>query len=361
MRARDVLLAFLIILGGMAITAHQRGVFAELRQRSRSLDAYIQQEGLSRLLGLTESKNGWWRVDVSNRRVSATGIREIIVESASGDVKVRSHTVMGGIGIEALRWARGDNYSAAAKNARAVNLSVSQVGDRLLISDTGPKNFWKNASLDIYVSAPSRLAVSVKAVAGKVFIEDLYGGAKAATVSGDITIYGGAYGSASSESGNLEVAGIRGPTTARSVSGNLNLYDNQGETKASTVSGTLHIGDQNGRLEASSVSGDIDIGYYAGPEAVLKTTSGKIAAKMEDASSGKFTAKSVSGNIRLALPSDSDCTIDLNSPGGSVSTTLPLLQQTQQHGRLRGTLGAGRGAVMLGSVSGNIEVIPPED
>ncbi|NIM07311.1 MAG: DUF4097 family beta strand repeat protein [Armatimonadetes bacterium] len=357
MRARDVLLAIFIILVGISITAARRDVFAKWGQRLQSLNSISEWGDLVRAPGIREARQGWRQIDTLRRDAEADEIKEIVVECTSGDVRI-----VGGytsrIDIEARRWGRGNSYLDAAKHARLGNLSVVKEGDRLLISDIGRKRFWKDAGVDFNIFAPSQLVADIKTTAGNVYIEDMFKGAKATTASGDIIVYGGAYASVSSASGNVEIGGVRGPTEARTGSGDLLLYDIIGETRTSAVSGDINIGDLSGALKGSTVSGDISIKYYVGSKAALRTTSGDIEANVREKFDGEFSANSISGDIRLILPTDSDCTVDLSSPGGEVSSSTLLQDVSQKHGQLQGRLGSGEGTVTLRSVSGDIRLNP---
>ncbi|MGH4027834.1 DUF4097 family beta strand repeat-containing protein [Actinomycetota bacterium Odt1-20B] len=85
----------------------------------------------------------------------------------------------------------------------------------------------------------------------------------------------------------------------RSVSGDL-IADGARELSASTTSGDVDVARVSERVSARSVSGDIDVAVYGGHVAELKSTSGDVALAATAGSSGTVRARSVSGDVRLS-------------------------------------------------------------
>lgn len=355
MRARDIFLALLIILAGSSITAARQGKFSDLEQEVRSLADLFQRNGVLEIGDGWYSENGWTRVDAPEQTFPAEGISRLVIANRSGDVRIYGEDT-DEIRIEGERWGTGDSHEEILKHARAVQLKVSPQGGRLLISGAGPKNYWNNSCIDLSIHVPTRLAADIEVQGGVVSVNDLFGGTKAANTHGEITIYGGAFAQASSTSGNIKIAGIRGPVVARTTSGKLALYDDYGAVRAGSVSGDLEIGDVRGPFSALTVSGNINLQSYAGDRAALKTTNGNITVQMHEPFRGSFVANSVSGDILLTLPSNSDCAVSLLSPGGSIRADLSLRLRDQASGRLQGKLGGGTGQVSLKSTTGNLEL-----
>ncbi|NGN64117.1 DUF4097 domain-containing protein [Streptomyces sp. A7024] len=125
------------------------------------------------------------------------------------------------------------------------------------------------------------------------------GGSSVPTVSAiEASVYlpAGSSLAAVSTSSTVEVFGYLERVEFRSVSGDLHL-DGARQLIASSTSGDIHAGRVTERLAARTVSGDISIRLYDGSHAELDSTSGDIIAQATPASSGLFSASTVSGDI----------------------------------------------------------------
>ncbi|KIF69283.1 hypothetical protein HY68_12870 [Streptomyces sp. AcH 505] len=102
-----------------------------------------------------------------------------------------------------------------------------------------------------------------------------------------------------STSADAEVFGFVNRIEFRSVSGDLDA-DIVCALDASTTSGDINAGRVTEQITARSVSGDIDVALYNGRSADLTTTSGDVRVQATTKASGRVSARSVSGDIRIS-------------------------------------------------------------
>lgn len=155
------------------------------------------------------------------------------------------------------------------------------------------------------------------------------------------------------------------------VSNSLNVIGFEGDFSFKTVSGDMTITSLTGPLKIDSVSGDIT-GELLSCPCVIKTVSGDVNlrdSKLDSAniktvsgdvnlqtglSAGPYKFNAVSGDLRLVVPADSSCNVDMHSVSGDFSTNLPVTQSNHSHGNHSARVGTGGVQVSLNSVSGDL-------
>jgi len=373
-RARNVLLAVAIIIAGLIITAAHRGTFAGWAQAGRNLGEVVESLGsLESLTGPWSAHGRWQEVERFSREVPSAGVASVTIENPHGHI-----TLTGGeqdqVTIEAIRYGRESAGEEALAQARKARLRTTRSGDTLAIAVTGPREFWRGARMDLDIAAPAGLGASVKTASGDVRAEGMGGAVVVITASGNAAITGAASAQATTASGEVLLSRIRGPAqansasgslvmndvegkaTARSVSGDVTLEGIAGDARAVTTSGDINAKRLRGSLDASTVSGDLHVEDYAGAETKLKTTSGDMNVSLAQPVTDLFFADSISGDISVIAPPDSDCTVQLTTQSGRILMNLPLRDVARRRGYMEGVVGEGRGRLEAHTVSGDISV-----
>ena len=374
MRARNVLLAAAIIVAGLIVTAAHRGTFAGWAQAGRNLGEVVESLGsLESLTGPWSAHGRWREVERFSREVPSAGVASVTIENPHGHI-----TLTGGeqdqVTIEAIRYGRESAGEGALAQARKARLRTTRSGDTLAIAVTGPREFWRGARMDLDIAAPAGLEASVKTASGDVRAEGMGGAVVVITASGDVAISGAASARVTTASGEVLLSRIRGPAQANSASGSVVMNDVEGKVTARSISGDVRVesiagdaravttsGDINakrlrGPLDASTVSGDLHVEDCAGAEMKLNTTSGDMNVSLAQPVTDLFSADSISGDISVIAPPDSDCTVQLTTQSGDIGTDLILRDVARRRGRMEGVVGQGRGRLEVHSVSGDISV-----
>jgi hypothetical protein len=164
-------------------------------------------------------------------------------------------------------------------------------------------------------------------------------------------------------SAHTVVSALAGPTEVRSVSGPLTLDGLDGETVARTVSGDVETVGLAGSLRFETVSGELTVAGGGQCRAVTaRTLSGDMALDLALSPAGEVALDTVSGDIVIRLPADTDATVEAASVSGAVESGFERLTRESGPGRrwLAGALGDGGGRVRVHSVSGDITLVRAE-
>ncbi len=145
-------------------------------------------------------------------------------------------------------------------------------------------------------------------------------------------------------SASAVVCGVSAGASVKGVSGGITLDGVVGDVDADTVSGALEARDIDGAVRFNSVSGDLTLA--GGQLSLLEANniSGQVAADVSLAVGGSLKVSTVSGDVTLRLPADSDVTVRLGSASGKVRNDF-------------GNVGRGSGRVSVNSLSGTVTLL----
>jgi DUF4097 and DUF4098 domain-containing protein YvlB len=163
------------------------------------------------------------------------------------------------------------------------------------------------------------------------------------SVSGDVSVTGGSVGTrlaAKTQSGDLSIASLRSE-----------------QMSVETVSGDAHLREVTGALAAKTISGDIDAEAIQSPAVSLATVSGDAHWAFAAPFSGSLAGTTVSGDLTVALWTNSDTRVEMSTTSGDLDCDLQLADRSPENSRhLSGKLGDGIGSIKLQSVSGDLRV-----
>jgi DUF4097 and DUF4098 domain-containing protein YvlB len=280
-----------------------------------------------------ESRQGPEQTDriVQTVKVGRGGTLDL--SNISGDVRV---TGTGGdeIVIEAVKRVRHRDPDQARRLLQELRVDIGTVGDRVEIRTTYPRRGGGergvSARVDYTISVPAGAAVSVKTISGDASVTKVTGEVRAETVSGDVSV---------SATPNLAQAKtVSGDVTARDVAGAANLT-------LGTVSGSVIASGLKARsLECGSVSGDIQLSGVEVERLIAKSVSGSIEFGAALVRGGRYDFGSHSGDIRIALGSQTGFELDASTFSGSVRSDVPVTMRADNGGDRRGSTRTIRGS-----------------
>lgn len=126
-----------------------------------------------------------------------------------------------------------------------------------------------------------------------------------------------------------------------SISGDVWVSDVSGVVSAKSISGDVHVMNISGSVDAHSTSGDVEV---------------EISRLEGD---GDLMFGSVSGNVRVRVPSYVGADVSMTTVSGDVSTSFPLEVKRSKYGpgaSARGQVGDGARHLSLKSVSGDVRL-----
>ena len=164
-------------------------------------------------------------------------------------------------------------------------------------------------------------------------------------------------------SASAVVCGLSSGASVKGVSGEITLDGVAGDVQADTVSGALEGRDVDGAVRFNSVSGDLTLADGSLSLLEADNINGQIAADLTLAAAGAMRISTISGDVTLRLPADSDARVRLHSTSGNVRSEFDSLQPVISPGShtVSGNVGGGSGRVSVNSVSGAVTLLrrPP--
>jgi hypothetical protein len=156
-------------------------------------------------------------------------------------------------------------------------------------------------------------------------------------------------------SNSVRVEGFEGEVNINSVSGEITLRDLNGSVRIHSVSGDTDGEKLGGALVVDTVSGDVYLKECSLPSIHGKTVSGDIQISTPLAS-GPYDFKSVSGDVRLNLPPNTQCSGELNTLSGDLISAFPISGSSSHHGSQSVNIQGGGVRITLNSVSGDLSL-----
>lgn len=160
-------------------------------------------------------------------------------------------------------------------------------------------------------------------------------------------------------SASAVVCGLSSGASVKGVSGEITLDGVAREVQADTVSGALEGRDVGGAVRFKSVSGDLTLANGSLSRLEADNINGQIAADVSLAATGAMRISTISGDVTLRLPADSDARVRLHSTSGNVRSEFDSLRPVISPGShtVSGNVGGGSGKVSVNSVSGAVTLL----
>jgi Toastrack DUF4097 len=160
-------------------------------------------------------------------------------------------------------------------------------------------------------------------------------------------------------SASAVVCGLSSGAAVKGVSGEITLDGVTGQVQADTISGALEGRDVDGAVRFKSVSGDLTLADGCLTLLEADNVNGQVAADVSLAAAGAMRISTISGDVTLRLPADSDTSVRLHSTAGNVRSEFDSLRPTISPGShsVSGNVGGGSGRVSVNSVSGDVTLL----
>ena len=209
---------------------------------------------------------------------------------ASGTLKVRgwekSEIRVRSIDAVQIDFRRIDRNKDTSRPATRVDVMVMEKGPA-----PHPRRDCQ-ALADVEMEVPSGATVQVQTRDGNIWI----------------TGVAGAY--AGSQNGDINIERAAKLVEAGSVGGSISLRDSSGRVNLNSAGGGVEVFNvravtEDDTFEVGTVSGDIQLDRVSTPRVLAKTVSGTMMMSGPLAKSGNYGFTSVTGNVVLAMPSDS--------------------------------------------------------
>jgi len=289
---------------------------------------------------LTSKKSGFGYGIDSTGNISTDGVDKITIRSISSEVKISTHD---SDQVNAHFYGNVIGFSEENIPYMEVEKNGKEALVRIVYPVNTSVNIREDTKLNVMIPEDWDQNIEIKSISGNIAADQLTGE--------DITL--------NTTSGRIEVSEIKasGTVSVSSISGNCNIDSLISEyAKINTTSGDTTVDS----LKAEDIKFRTISGYaklnVAVEEAELDSTSGSIDV---DFSSGfdKISAKSISGSIKLGIPSEAEFTADLKTISGSIDCrdfSMNILSSSERV--LKGQVGSGDGKINISTTSGDIKI-----
>ncbi len=223
------------------------------------------------------------------------------------------------VGLIDVRTGPAGEVKVDLESSAAADFEISCIGDRVTVRHPSRWSI-RGRSCRLLVTVPAGTDVSVDAASAEVRLSGRLGAVRARTASGDVQVDGALRLEFITASGELSCNSVDGDATVTTISGDCSVNNVGGRFEATLTSGDLRVGTCGGDLTVASTSGSARVGHCGGSDIVLR---------------------SISGDLRLGLPSGVRVDADIATISGSAHlpepapSTAPGVERRQVRLRLK--------------------------
>jgi len=219
----------------------------------------------------------------------------LVVETTNGKVQIWGVDGLEEVKATAVLHAWGDTQEQAQERLEQLAVEMSQEADhvRLRFRSSGSHRGWgKSPQVDFEVAVPTVADVTVVVENGSIGVADVTG-----------TLF------ADTENGSIDAVNVRGAAVIETDNGSIDIEQAQAHLELIADNGTITVSQSQCSLDAETDNGDI---HFSGQLVGLQ-----------------HRMKSGNGSLIAEVLSDSELVIEARVNNGSISTTLPLVGDTQ--------------------------------
>jgi len=202
---------------------------------------------------------------------------------------------------------------------------VDRRGDTIVVGGDrgGRRPRWAAVTLEV----PQGCDVDVTASSASINSKQSLGRFEVATSSGDIRFAEVRRLQAKTASGSIRGDVVTGEARVVTASGDVRIGSIEERGSLSTASGDIRIDESNATLSTASVSGDVRVERMAGPELQAKSMSGRVRLGIPSGTRLDLDANTFSGRVRLPdpdpnpPPTERDMTVKVRLVSGDLKIT----------------------------------------
>jgi len=235
---------------------------------------------------------------------------------------------------------------ANSGDAKRTEIELSQPTDGTVkVATHFPDSAWSwlfgsfPCRVDYVVQAPRKCSIKINGVSSDAVAEGFEGEFSFHSVSGEMTL-----------------RGLTGPVKVNTVSGKVELAELTGDLHLTTVSGKVSGKRIRGPVHLNTVSGQVSLDESSLSSVDATTVSGRMEYQTAFGA-GPYHFHSVSGDVEMLVPLDTQCSAELHAISGKLYTKLPAISIARQNGNQIAEIQGGGVKVFLQSVSENLSLV----
>ncbi|MDP2293777.1 MAG: DUF4097 family beta strand repeat-containing protein [Actinomycetota bacterium] len=187
------------------------------------------------------------------------------------------------------------------ESAAAADFEITNTGDRVSVRHPSRWSL-RGRNCRLTVTVPAGTDVTVDSASAEVRLTGRYGAVRVRTASGDIQVDRALRLDVTTASGTIACGTVDGDTSLSSVSGDCTLKSVDGRLDVTVTSGDLRVDTCAGDVSMASTSGSARVGHCGGSD---------------------ISVRSISGDVRLGLPSGIRVEADLSTVSGRAQLPEP--------------------------------------
>jgi len=304
-----------------------------------ALAGCFAQRGELGTVDRTFTVNGPVRLELTN----GAGDSKVTVGSPS---EVRIHAE-----FHVKSWS--DSRAQTRANEMKSNPPFSQEGNLIRIGGAG-----LHASAVVFnytITVPPETEIQANSESGDIEVNGVKGPLSVTTGSANVlasNVAGDVH--ARSGSGTISLASIQGQAQATSGSGDITVANVHGDVRIQTGSGAIRIGSPAGAVVASTGSGSLSVSG-AMEDLRLRSGSGNIAVAGDPEGGTYWDFHTSSGNVILQVTPKASFRFYAKTNSGDIDAAIPVVMEgTAGNHALRARIGDGKGRVEVETSSGNV-------
>jgi hypothetical protein len=221
--------------------------------------------------------------------------------------------------------AASDNViqvKAVIRDAPAVKYEAIQEGDTIRITAERTGQAWLHgqAGVDIFVTAPANVELTLETSNGSIKIVGAQNGGSLKTSNGEIVL-----------------ENVRGSFEGSTSNGSVTLNGAEGRVYIRTSNGKVNVRDAKGEFDIASSNGAISFAGDMNP-------------------GGQNRLVTSNGSVQVELAGTPSIKLDASTSNGDVTSLLPILATKTESNHLVGTIGSGEADLYIKSSNGNVTV-----
>jgi DUF4097 and DUF4098 domain-containing protein YvlB len=198
-----------------------------------------------------------------------------------------------------LTAGQGGTVSVAVDGSTPDTLDITQVGDNIAIRATR-----RSRSARLAVDVPVGTDVSVKGASVDVVARGALGAFRVRSASGDVRADDVVRADITLASGDTRLEVVRDGADFRATSGDINVGRVGGRLAASLASGDILVAELGGDGDVETASGDVTIRRYTGASVAIRTVSGDVRVGLPSGIRVDPEISTMSGKVSLPAPAD---------------------------------------------------------
>lgn len=185
---------------------------------------------------------------------------------------------------------------------------IAQIGDTITIRE---ESQWRarNRRVRVVVEVPPDSDLTLHTASADVAIRGRMGIVKARAASGDVDIDHAARLEVNTASGDIRVGSVAGDAAFNTASGGVEVRTAGGQLDASTASGDVSAHSVAHAVDIGTASGDVELDRCEGDDIYVKTLSGNIRIGLPTGIRVEPDITTMSGRVTLPAPADTEQSI----------------------------------------------------